>query len=107
MYLNSIQIHSVPSKSARSYYSTAYRNLRCFYRLCKMNVFTDDQLASMKLALWKIHGKYLDIVWEHHFAYEVAWQTGIGTWHGWHNSQRLHTYAKDWSAFYTRCVLPF
>jgi len=94
-------------KTAKFYYTRAYSDLRAYYALCRSHQFSDDVLMEKKFQIWRDNGRYLDIVWEHHFSNEVAWATGIGTWHGWHNSVRLHTYAKDWQAFVSRCCLPF
>jgi len=94
-------------KSARFYYTRAYSDLRAFYALCSSHQFSDDVLMEKKNQIWRDNGKYLDIVFQHYFAKRVSEITGIGSWHGWHNAQRLHAYARDWSKFYTRCVLPF
>lgn len=98
--------HNFKKKSARDYYAAAYADLRYFYRRCHMGILSDAELMAIKYRLWLKHGKYLDIVWQHHFAARVSDATGIGHWHGWHNSQRLHQFAKNWSMFRTRCFIP-
>lgn len=80
----------IEQKSPRSYYTEAYSQLRLFYASCNEGSYTDTELMNAKLALWKMHGKYLDIVWQHHFARQVSKATGIGSAHGWHNSLRCH-----------------
>jgi hypothetical protein len=103
-------VQNIPlnSKYVRYHYERAYAGLRQFYRACATANFTDDELMDIKYDLWRTHGKYLDIAWQHHFALKVAWKTGIGTWHGWHNAARLHQYASDWNSFIDRCLpIPF
>jgi len=97
------------SKSVRYHMKEADSDLRGFYTACRLGAgsYNDEELMNAKLALWKKHGKYLDLAWRQHFALHVSWATGIGAWHGWHNSLRLHTYAKEWGAFVARCTIPF
>jgi len=70
-------------KTVRQYYSEAYSALRGYYAGCQSGQFSDLTLIDWKLELWKKHGKYLDIVWQHHFAKQVADATGQGWAHGW------------------------
>lgn len=91
----SVLITPVSDKTPCSYYASAYRHLRMFYAVCKLKSFSDDDLMQIKLALWKTHGKYLDLAWEHHFARQVASSTGKGKWHGWSNMLRFHQFWQD------------
>lgn len=98
---------SPKSNIPRLFYTQAYSELRQFYTSCNLGSYTDAELMNAKYALWLVHGKYLDLAWQHHFSNQVSQTTGIGSWHGWNNAKRLHAYAKDWSRFYTNCVIPF
>jgi len=80
----------VSDKNARTYYKRAYRILRLYYAACASGRYTDAQLMDAKLAMWKALGKYIDIAWQHHFAYKVSKVTGIGEWHGWASSRGFH-----------------
>lgn len=85
--VNQIVLHN---KSPREYYSSAYRHLRMFYALCKLKSFSDEDLMNIKLAMWKVHGRYLDLAWRDHFARQISSSTGKGTSHGWVNMLRYH-----------------
>lgn len=93
----SLLIQSPSDKTPRSYYASAYRHLRMFYAVCKLKTFSDDDLMNIKLAMWKVHGRYLDLAWEHHFAKRVSETTGKGSWHGWANQGRFHSFT--WQRF--------
>ena len=87
-----IQNMTVDSKYIRKHYANAFSDLRHFYAVCAAHQYPDDFLMIWKYNLWRKHGVYLDLAWQHHFALKVSEATGKGVWHGWLNIVRHNQY---------------
>jgi len=84
-------------KNTRAYYADAYKALRLFYRACNSGDYTDDQLMRFKLELWFMYGRYLDLVWQHHFAWQVAKTEAACLSQGWKNKARYFQFSERWN----------